>query len=114
LYGVLKSSPAIKSVDVFAIDDFRFGFEYAFNLKGGQPAVSYVELVAPDLEGNLAFLGDKIPREVSERTMREGGEIERGLKLSQKCRLDEAFDNVFPRPPARSTWQRIDLPKEFN
>lgn len=35
LYGVLKSSPAIKSVDVYVIDDARFGFEYAFNGKNG-------------------------------------------------------------------------------
>jgi hypothetical protein len=113
VYGALKSSPFIKSVNVYVIDNFRFGFEYAFKGKDGQRAVSYVELVAPGLDAQSAFLGDKIPREVSEHTMAEGQEITYDLQLSQKCHLQEAYDNLFPQPDARATWHPIELPNDF-
>jgi hypothetical protein len=109
VYGALKSSPFIKSVNVYVIDNFRFGFEYAFQGKDGQRAVSYVELVALHRYPDSAFLGDKIPREVSERTMIDGEEIENGTHLSEKCHVKEGLDNVFPQPTARNTWRRIDL-----
>jgi len=112
IYSALKTSDAVQSVDVYAIDDFRFGFEYVFKGRDGKPAVSYVELVG--LSGGSAFLGDKIPREVPEQVMMEGSELESNLHLSQKCHLYDAFDNISPEPTARVTWRRIDLPEDFH
>ena len=113
IYDVLKSSTIVKSVDVYSIDGARFGFEYAFNDKDGQPAVSYVELVAPNLDARFVFLGDKIPREVPEYAMEEGSDLESNLQLGQKCHIESAFDNLLPQPTARATWHHIDLPKDF-
>jgi hypothetical protein len=112
IYSLLKSSPAVRSVDVYAIDDFRLGFEYTFTGTDGQPAVSYEELLP--LANGSAFLGDKIPREVTEHAMMEGSDLTSNLHLAQKCHLQEGFDNLYPQPPARVTWRRIDLPKDFH
>ena len=111
IYSVLKSSAAVRSVDVYVIDGFSFGFEYAFTGIDGKLAVSDVELVVPSPAP--AFLGDKIPREVTERAMMAGSALESDLNLSQKCHLHYAFDNLLPPPTARATWRRVDLPKDF-
>ena len=105
VYRALKSSPNILSVNVYEIDDSRLGFEYAFIGTDGQQTASYIELV------DGAFLGDKIPKEVSEQAMTEGARIESGLHLSEKCHLQAAFDNLFPQPPARDDWRRIYPPE---
>ena len=112
IYNVLKSSSAVSAVDVYVIDDSRFGFEYTFIGTDSQPAVSYVELVT--LSPDYGFLGDKIPREVPEHAMMKGVDLTSSLHLAQKCHLREAFDNLFPQPPARVRWRRINLPKGFH
>lgn len=107
IYRVLKSSNAIRSVDIYDIDSdgSRLGFEYTFNGTGGRPTVSYVELVGGD------FLGEKIPKEASQQAMVEGAKIESELHLSKKCHLQEGFDNLFPQPAARQLWRRIYPPE---
>ena len=111
IYRLLKSSSAIQSVDVYSMDGFRTGIEYAFRDHNGQVLVSDIELVSPSADA--VFLGDKVPRELSEEAVNKGQDLLFGLHLDEKCRLTWAFDNLLPQPKARTEWRRLDLSNEL-
>ena len=111
IHRVLKSGSVVQSVSLYSIDEDRFAAEYVFRNKDGQFVTSDIEFFI-DEEGSVTET-DKVPREVSEETMREAEDLESKLNLHSKCHLTAAFDNDIPGPKARADWQRMDWPKEL-
>jgi hypothetical protein len=106
---VLKSSSAVQSVSLYSVDGFRFAIEYVFRDKNGQAAVFDDEMFIEDSDGSVTA-GDKIPREISEKSMNEAEDLETKLGLETKCHLESAMDNILPQPPARSNWRKLAWP----
>jgi len=109
IHRVLKSSSAVRSVDLYSIDGDRFAVEYVFRNKDNQAVVSDIEFF--ELNGSV-IQGDKIPREVSMETASEAQDLESKLDLVSKCHLHPAFDNLLPPPKARIDWQEIGWPND--
>jgi hypothetical protein len=104
---LLKSNSSVQSVSLYSVDGFRFSVEYIFRNKSGQFVFSDIVMYGD----NPVVGSDKVPREISEETMKEADDLERGLDLYAKCNIDNhTFDNIFPQPAARARWRRIDWP----
>jgi len=112
IYHILKSSGAVQSVNVYSIDETRIGIEHAFRNKDNQVVVFDIELLS--LPGRSVVASDKVPREISEKTMNDAQNFESKLDLNSKCHLTWVFDNLIPSPRARADWRTIDWPNKLH
>jgi hypothetical protein len=103
-YHLLKTNPAVQSVDVYAIDDSRSAVEYRFRGKDGNVIVADLMLAA---HGEVTY-DITMPRNESQEAGFESAEFLSSLGLSSKCNVAPVFDSVMPLPSPRADWRRID------
>lgn len=105
---LLKSNPAVQSVNLFVVDEHRSAIEFRFKGKAGN-------LITADLmisHGSDTMYDISIPENEPEAAGWESTDFVSSLKLSSKCYLTPAFDSVMPGPKPRAEWQQVDWPIE--
>jgi hypothetical protein len=107
VYGLLKSSPAVQSVDVYVIDEFRSAVEYRFKGKDGDVIIADLRLLASPADVTYEIT---IPRDEPQKAEWESTEFLSSLNVSSKCPVSPAFDSVVPGPKPRAEWQHMDWP----
>jgi hypothetical protein len=110
VYSLLKADPAVRSVDVYVVDNVRAAIELVFRDKAGSAVVSDIVLTA--VGGDVSYMGSFQYGE-SEGVADE--EIEFLSRFAQtftsQCHLSAAFDDLLPSPEARSEWRHVDPPE---
>jgi hypothetical protein len=103
---LLKSNSAVRSADVYIVDDLRSAVEYAFRDRNGEDRVSDIVLLGGTYSGMS-------PRDKSEKAIAAGMDFLGGIseKLGSKCHIEPAFDNLMPPPKPREKWLRVELSK---
>lgn len=104
VYRLMRSDPAIQSVDVYAVDRFRSAIEYRFRDKEGELTADLV--LTGWKPGRSTFY---MPGSKSARSSFREGEFISKLNL-QRCPLSPAFDDLEPPPKPRDEWRQVNWP----
>ena len=107
IYQLLKSSPTVQSVNVYAIDDLRSAVEYRLKGKDGSAITEDLMLLA--LAGRVTYDFETQPNE-TEKAERASLEFSSKLNLSSKCHVFPAFDSLVPGPKPRAEWKQVEWP----
>ena len=108
VYRLMKSDPAIQTVNVYAVDKFRSAIEYSFRYKDGEHTA---DLVFSGWGHGRSRFYMSATRESPQTSSREY-EILSNLNLPYKCPAVPAFDNAEPTPKPRDDWQRVTWPSQ--
>lgn len=105
VYDLLKSSPAVQSVDVYVVDKSRSAVEYRFKGKHGN-------VVTSDLMLTTTFVPDVIweiiePQGKSRDDLPESDPFS-AEKMDSICHVSPGFDDTIPGPKPRAEWQQVD------
>ena len=102
VYNAFKATTAVKSIEVYAVGDFRFAVEYTFIGKDGRALV-----------GDLMISGATYMVQAWHNESSADGFAElnfaMGTDFSSKCPVRPAADHLLPPPPPRPEWQRLSL-----
>jgi hypothetical protein len=115
LYNLLRSNKAVESLGLYRIDPSRLAVEFSFHdpdygiisddimLYGNGDSLTYgLQL------NSLANLSDELHEEKALRAAK----VFSSLKVSDKCSLVFALDDVLPFAKPRAQWQQIDWPNQ--
>lgn len=109
VYALLKSNPAIRWVNAYAIDGNSSAVEYAFRDKDSVDVVSDILLSGP-LGGKITFSGTTEHDHPEDRDAEAIGFFATiSDDLNAKCHISPGLDNLLPPPKSRQEWRRIDL-----
>jgi hypothetical protein len=105
--SIFKTHHAMKSVQAFAVDDFRVAIEYTFNGKTGRELIG--DLVIAAAGDGVSYSVVEEHNEGSDASLEEVRFIE-GMNFGPKCHLTSAGDPMLGLSLPRREWHRVNLP----
>jgi hypothetical protein len=101
LRNVLKSSPHVKTVDLYVVDEQRLAIEFRFKSKAGTEIVEDFILRGTSRYGMTYYV--MVPNDASDAAGRETMELVSAA--GSKCSVAEVTDDSYPQRKPRDQWE---------